>query len=230
MTLHVSNLTSDATTEARHHTVVAQPLRRHDFYRLIFKRCLDVTLIVLCMPLVLPVIAVLALIILLTGNMPFYSQLRVGRGGRPFRMWKLRTMVTDADARLEAYLDKNPAARAEWDATQKLKNDPRITPFGRMLRKTSIDELPQLFNVLNGTMSLVGPRPMMVGQEKYYHGKAYYEMRPGITGLWQVSDRNECSFQGRVDYDNAYSQDITLKTDMRILFQTIGVVCRATGH
>lgn len=229
MTLHVPNISSDAPSEARHHPVVPS-VRKQKLYRSVLKRGIDMVLVLLSMPLVLPVIAVLALIILLTGNMPFYSQLRVGRGGVPFRMWKLRTMVTDADARLEDYLEKNPAARVEWDAKQKLKNDPRITSFGRILRKTSIDELPQLFNVLNGTMSLVGPRPMMVGQEKFYHGQAYYKLRPGITGIWQISDRNECSFQGRVDYDNAYYHDITLKTDMRILFQTIGVVCRATGH
>jgi lipopolysaccharide/colanic/teichoic acid biosynthesis glycosyltransferase len=145
-------------------------------------------------------------------------------------MWKLRTMVRNADQHLEAYLAQNPTARREWDATQKLKNDPRITPFGRLLRKTSIDELPQLFNVLNGTMSLVGPRPMMLDQEKYYHGTEYYCMRPGITGLWQVSDRNNCAFRDRVDYDAIYCRELSLKTDLSLLCKTVGVVCRATGH
>lgn len=227
MTLHVSNLSTDEQAELHAssvNTVSSGP------YRLFFKRAIDVSLVLLSAPFVLPVILFLALTIALTGNMPFYTQLRVGRGGTPFRMWKLRTMVKNADQHLESYLAQDPEARAEWDATQKLKNDPRITPFGRLLRKTSIDELPQLFNVLNGTMSLVGPRPMMVGQEQYYHGHAYYEMRPGITGLWQVSDRNECTFQARVAYDTTYGQQMSFTTDLGILLKTVGVVCRATGH
>lgn len=229
MTLHVSNLSTDVPAESQSQAVVAVPGSSGP-YKMFFKRLMDLTLVLMSTPFVLPVILFLALAVALTGNMPFYTQQRVGRNGKAFRMWKLRTMVKNADQHLESYLRRNPEARREWDTTQKLKNDPRITPFGKLLRKTSIDELPQLFNVLNGTMSLVGPRPMMVGQEDYYHGRAYYEMRPGITGLWQVSDRNECSFQGRVAYDNAYYRDITLKTDARILFQTVGVVCRATGH
>ena len=229
MTLHVSNLTTDTPADPQVLSDSSTDVQQGR-YRTFFKRAIDLTLVLLSLPFILPLILFLALAIALTGNMPFYTQLRVGQGGSAFRMWKLRTMVKNADQHLEAYLQKNPEARAEWDSTQKLKNDPRITPFGRLLRKTSIDELPQLFNVLNGTMSLVGPRPMMVGQEKYYHGHAYYEMRPGITGLWQVSDRNNCAFQGRVAYDTAYCHEMSLKTDTRILFQTVGVVWRATGH
>ncbi|MGC3940427.1 sugar transferase [Roseobacter sp. EG26] len=196
-----------------------------------FKRLLDLTLVLLSAPIVLPIVVLLAVTVaLLTGGKPFYSQLRVGKDGEQFRMWKLRTMVKNADAQLESYLQKCPEARAEWDSTQKLKKDPRITPVGRLLRKTSIDELPQLFNVLNGTMSLVGPRPMMVGQESFYHGRGYYDLRPGITGLWQVSDRNDCGFGDRVTYDNTYNRTLSLRLDLRILFQTAGVVMRATGH
>lgn len=229
MTLHVPNLSTDVRAELHASPLPFRRVPKGPYGRF-FKRGMDITLVLLSAPVVLPVILLLALAIALTGNMPFYTQLRVGRGGAPFRMWKLRTMVKNADQHLEAYLQKNPDARREWDSTQKLKNDPRITPFGKLLRKTSIDELPQLFNVLNGTMSLVGPRPMMVGQEQYYDGHAYYEMRPGITGLWQVSDRNDCSFQGRVDYDTAYGRQVSLKTDLGILFKTVGVVWRATGH
>lgn len=229
MTLHVPNLTTDAPADARRLSVPSEDVRRGP-YPVVFKRLIDVGLVLLSAPFILPLILVLALLIALTGNMPFYSQLRVGRGGVPFRMWKLRTMIRNADQHLEGHLRKNPEARREWDSCQKLKNDPRITSFGRLLRKTSIDELPQLFNVLNGTMSLVGPRPMMVGQEQYYNGSAYYDMRPGVTGLWQVSDRNNCTFQGRVAYDNVYAHEVSLKTDLRVLFQTVGVVCRATGH
>jgi lipopolysaccharide/colanic/teichoic acid biosynthesis glycosyltransferase len=229
MTLHVSNLSTDVSADTQS-VPAADDGFRHGPYRFFFKRAIDLTLVLLSAPVVLPLILCLALAIALTGNVPFYSQLRVGRGGKAFRMWKLRTMVQNADQHLETYLQKNPDARREWDSTQKLKNDPRITSFGRMLRKTSIDELPQLFNVLNGTMSLVGPRPMMVGQEKYYHGKAYYGMRPGITGLWQVSERNDCAFQDRVNFDNEYARVMSFRTDLRCLLQTVGVVCRATGH
>ena len=228
MTLHVPNLTTDSPAEARGAARIA-PVRR-GAYSLFFKRALDILLVVMSLPVVLPLILCLAVIIALTGNMPFYSQLRAGRGGVPFRMWKLRTMVQNADRHLEDYLQTNPDARAEWDNAQKLRNDPRITPFGKLLRKTSIDELPQLFNVLNGTMSLVGPRPMMVEQQGSYHGRAYYEMRPGITGLWQVAERNDCSFQDRVLFDNRYGRLISFRTDCAILFKTVGVVCRATGH
>lgn len=226
MTMHIPNIASAIQNEAPH----SAPLPRTGPYRKFFKRVFDVTLVLLSVPFVLPLIALLALAIALTGNRPFYSQLRLGKDGKPFRMWKLRTMVSNADAQLETHLQQNPQARQEWDSTQKLKDDPRITPFGHVLRKTSIDELPQLFNVLNGTMSLVGPRPMMLDQASLYHGHAYYELRPGITGLWQVSDRNNCSFVDRVSYDNTYNRVLGFRTDLRILWNTAGVVIRATGH
>ena len=228
MTLYVSNLTTDTPADTGAAVLVSNVKRGP--YSLFFKRVVDLVLVVISLPVVLPLILLMALAIALTGNAPFYSQLRVGRNGVPFRMWKMRTMVKHADQYLESYLKNNAEARAEWDNDQKLKNDPRITPFGKFLRKTSIDELPQLFNVLNGTMSLVGPRPMMVGQEKYYNGRAYFEMRPGIAGQWQVSDRNDCAFQDRVNFDNAYALQMSLKTDIGLLFKTVGVVCRATGY
>ena len=229
MTLQVPNLSTDAQAELRAHAIPVRPIYSGPYGRF-FKRLMDLGLVLLSAPIVVPVILFLALAITLTGNVPFYTQQRVGRGGVPFRMWKLRTMVKDADRNLESYLSQSPKARAEWDSTQKLKNDPRITPLGRVLRKTSIDELPQLFNVFNGTMSLVGPRPMMVGQEDYYTGHAYYALSPGITGLWQVCDRNECSFTDRVAYDTLYSRQMSFKTDVGILFKTLGVVWRATGY
>lgn len=226
MTLHTTDLTAAAPAQPQDTPVTAVP----GLYSLYFKRALDLTLVLLSLPVILPLILLLALIIACTGNMPFYSQQRVGINGTAFRMWKLRTMIRNADKQLETYLQENPEARQEWDATQKLRNDPRITAFGRILRKTSIDELPQLFNVLNGTMSLVGPRPMMVHQKPHYPGYAYFEMRPGITGLWQISDRNDCEFRERVTYDNIYYHDVSLKTDLMVLFRTVGVVCKATGH
>jgi len=172
---------------------------------------------------------VLALLVASDGGSPFYWQERVGRGGRGFRFLKLRTMVPKADTRLERYLQSNPEARAEWDATQKLKNDPRITAVGKLLRKTSLDELPQLWNVLVGDMSLVGPRPMMVSQRDLYPGSAYYKLRPGITGSWQVSERHESEFRARAIYDTSYERELSFRTDLSILCKTVGVVLRATG-
>lgn len=186
---------------------------------------------VLAAPFWLPVIALAALMIFAGDRKsPFYTQERLGRHGKVFRLLKLRTMVVDADRRLETYLAGNSEARAEWDTSQKLKNDPRITAVGNFLRKTSLDELPQLFNVLTGDMSLVGPRPIMVSQETLYPGDHYYEMRPGLTGLWQVSDRNECKFAERVQFDDSYYAALSLKTDLNIMFRTFGVIARGTGY
>lgn len=204
--------------------------RAAGFYHQITKRWIDIVLVLLTLPIVAPLIALMCLLVMLDGHNPFYSQRRIGRGGRVFRMWKMRTMVPGAGAALQTYLDSNPKAQAEWNATQKLRNDPRITLVGRVLRKTSLDELPQLWNVLNGTMSLVGPRPMMVCQQDLYPGRAYYALRPGITGLWQVSDRNDSTFAGRAVFDDRYSSTVSFGTDLRVLGQTVGVVLRATGH
>ena len=126
-------------------------------------------------------------------------------------MWKLRSMVPNAEAVLEAHLASNPDARAEWDLNQKLNDDPRITRFGRALRRSSFDELPQLWNVLQGEMSLVGPRPMMCSQKSLYPGQEYYLMRPGVTGFWQVSARNQTSFRERAEFDRAYYAAISFE-------------------
>ncbi len=202
---------------------------RGGVYRNGMKRALDIALILLVLPTVLPVVAICAAIVALGGGQPFYSQLRVGQGGRLFRMWKLRTMVIDADRKLESHLAANPAARSEWNRCQKLRNDPRITRFGRFLRRTSLDELPQLWNVLRGDMSLVGPRPMMPDQRAMYPGLAYYAMRPGLTGPWQISDRNASSFVARARHDEAYNRSLSFTGDLRIMFATVGVVLRCTG-
>jgi lipopolysaccharide/colanic/teichoic acid biosynthesis glycosyltransferase len=199
-------------------------------YRQGGKRLLDLILVCLAAPQVVLLVGILALLVACTGGKPFYSQLRVGRHGRLYRMWKLRTMVPDADQKLESYLANNPAARAEWDDTQKLKNDPRVTAIGCFLRQSSLDELPQIWNVLRGEMSLVGPRPMMTEQRGLYPGRQYYDMRPGITGLWQISARNTSSFADRAWYDSTYNQAMSLSEDCRILGATVGVVLRGTGH
>lgn len=198
-------------------------------YRSLFKRLFDITAILLAAPVIVPIIAVMALWVAHDGGNPFYTQLRVGKGGRWFWMWKLRSMVHDADGRMAGHLKANPAAKLEWDATQKLKDDPRITKVGRFLRKSSLDELPQLWNVLIGDMSLVGPRPMMINQQHLYPGRAYYALRPGITGNWQTAGRNRTTFEARAEYDTAYEEELSFATDLNLLVDTIGVVVRGTG-
>lgn len=199
-------------------------------YRRYFKRTMDILAILAATPIILPLIIVLALLIRRDGGSAFYCQDRIGRNGRIFRIWKLRSMVSDADKLLASYLESNPAARSEWDKTQKLKNDPRITSVGRIIRKTSLDELPQLWNVFRGDMSLVGPRPMLPEQAPLYPGRAYYTLRPGLTGFWQISSRNESSFAGRAAFDTRYSRRLSLKTDLLVLLATVRVVLRGTGY
>ena len=152
--------------------------RKEPLYRRVLKRWMDVGFVLMALPFVAPVVLVLVVVLKLTGHSPFFTQERVGLGGRTFRLWKLRTMVADAEARLQDHLQKDDAARREWDDYQKLSCDPRITEFGQFLRKSSLDELPQLWNVLVGDMSLVGPRPMLVDQQELYPGSAYYALRP----------------------------------------------------
>jgi len=178
----------------------------------------------------LPLIGILAAIVALDGHSPFYTQKRVGRDGRTFRIIKLRTMVADADAALERHLASDPAAREEWDRTQKLKSDPRITRIGAILRASSADELPQLLNVLWGDMSLVGPRPFMENQKALYPGLGYYRVRPGITGLWQVSERNDSAFAYRAVLDDEYERTLSFKGDIAILRRTVGAVLSCTGY
>ena len=196
-----------------------------------FKRALDIALVLLSLPVVLPLTLGMALLILvLERQSPVYWSERVGRGGRVFRMMKLRTMVNDADARLAAHLAATPEAAAEWAATQKLKCDPRITRVGFLMRKTSLDELPQLWNVLKGDMALVGPRPMMPDQQPLSPGRASYELRPGVTGPWQVSARNLSTFAARADYDGEYARNLSFGNDLRLLLRTVMVVLRGTGY
>lgn len=234
MTVHHTNLAENvgrmhiAANRYLHGRKLEEP--RKGVYCAFFKRVLDISLILASAPIILPTIAILALLVAMDGHSPFYSQRRIGRKGRTFTLWKLRTMVANADEKLAAYLAQNPEARKEWETIQKLKNDPRITRFGRLLRKTSLDELPQLWNVLKGDMSLVGPRPMLEEQRHRYPGRSYYALRPGITGLWQISTRNEGSFAGRAKYDTQYMHCVSLKTDLGILLRTVRVVLRGTGY
>jgi exopolysaccharide production protein ExoY len=228
MTFSQFDLGLELPADANVHAAMALP-KRPGMYRNAFKRVLDVTAIAMAAPVILPVVLGLAVLIARDGGKPFYSQMRVGKGGKRFRMWKLRSMVCDADDRMEEYLSAHPEARLEWDTTQKLRNDPRITKMGRILRQTSLDELPQLWNVLMGEMSLVGPRPIMVSQQMIYPGVSYYLLRPGCTGYWQTAGRNRTTFQAREEYDTAYEANLSLKTDIKILIDTVGVMVNGTG-
>jgi exopolysaccharide production protein ExoY len=179
-----------------------------------------------------PLMLVTAMILLLIQGRPiFIRHRRLGRGGVMFPCLKFRTMVNNNDALLEKYLAANPAERAEWLATRKLKNDPRVTPFGIFLRKSSIDELPQLFNVLLGHMSIVGPRPIVQSEMEFYgpNYADYIRVRPGLTGLWQVSGRSDTDFNKRVQLDAHYVANRTLMGDVVIMVKTIPAVLNARG-
>ncbi len=195
------------------------------------KRAFDLGLALCLVPIVLPVVAVFWLILRLEGGAGFFRHTRVGHRGRAFGCLKLRTMVPDAETKLAAVLARDPTARAEWDRDAKLRNDPRVTRFGRFLRKTSLDELPQLLNVLRGEMSFVGPRPVPADELRRYgpQADAYLSQRPGITGLWQVSGRNDLDYAARVRLDRRYAETRSFWMDLGILARTVGVVLRRTG-
>ena len=225
MTVHFDEKKLGATP-----LVAQEAATKESFYAAHAKRLLDIALIILAVPIILPLVAVLAIAVAMDGGKPFYKQRRVGRGGKAFHIFKLRTIVPNAEDHLETHLASNAQARAEWDATQKLKHDPRITRIGSILRKTSLDELPQLWNVLKGEMSIVGPRPMLECQRRMYPGTAYFRMRPGLTGYWQISDRNDGEFVRRAHYDTRYYSERSLLVDMIVILRTVVVVLRGTGY
>lgn len=197
-----------------------------------FARVLDISLILLAAPYIALVFLILAIMIKLESPGPiFYRQTRIGRYGRKFSVYKFRTMVQNADRVLEDFLNQSPGLKAEWLATHKLKQDPRVTSLGGLLRKWSLDELPQLWNILIGDMSLVGPRPIVDAEVEKY-GKCfqlYIQVRPGLTGLWQVSGRNNTTYERRVELDEFYVLNRSLKLDLQILFKTALVVIKRDG-
>lgn len=201
------------------------------FYSRWGKRVFDVVFGLLLLPVLLPVIAILCALASLDGGMPVFGHRRIGKDGREFRCWKIRTMVVDAQERLKQHLIDNPEAAAEWQRNFKLEQDPRITPLGRFLRKSSLDELPQLFNVFRGEMSFVGPRPVVRDELERYgvSQKTYESLRPGVTGLWQVSGRNDVSYDERVAMDVHYARNVSLVEDMRIVAKTATSVAGLTG-
>ncbi|MEY8830417.1 sugar transferase [Sedimentitalea sp. XS_ASV28] len=203
---------------------------RLDLYTGFGKRLFELALVLIVLPILAPVMLLIALLVSLDGGSPIYIQKRIGKNGRIFRMFKFRTMVPNAEERLAEYLSAHPKALAEWNHSQKLRHDPRVTRIGAYLRKCSLDELPQLINVFLGDMAIIGPRPMMVDQENLYPGRAYYWMRPGISGLWQVTERNESAFSDRARYDDKYFYNMTFVNDCKIIVKTFVVVVRGTGY
>ena len=206
-------------------------LRARTPYRHGLKRVLDVVVVVIASPAVLLTVLLLALLVALDGGRPFFVQERLGRGGRIYRMWKLRSMVPDAEARLERHLEADAAARVEWDHHQKLRRDPRITPLGALLRKTSLDELPQLWNVVRGEMSLVGPRPPLPSEVEQYEDDMLRRLNvlPGMTGLWQVSGRSDLSWEDTVRLDLYYVDNWSMVQDLLILARTVTAVLASRG-
>nr|WP_156883088.1 sugar transferase [Rhodovulum sp. P5] len=203
----------------------------HGFYVRYGKRIFDITLAILSLPVLLPVIALLWVLVRLDGGPGFFLHTRVGRNGKPFKCWKIRSMVVNAEHKLKAYLARNPEAAAEWERDFKLTDDPRVTRIGRFIRKTSLDEIPQIFNVLTGEMSFVGPRPIVTEELQRYgqHASSYMAMTPGVTGLWQVSGRNEISYGERIALDISYLEHCSLRTDLSIIWKTGAAVIFRTG-
>lgn len=195
------------------------------------KRVFDLLAALLLIALLSPLMLVLALRIRGDGGPAVFRHQRIGKNGRAFPCFKFRTMVVDAEARLAHLLASDNARRVEWERDHKLKNDPRISPVGHFLRRTSLDELPQLFNVIRGEMSLVGPRPIVQSELAKYGADADYFLmvRPGLTGLWQVSGRNDVDYEQRVYLDTWYVKNWSLWYDIAILFKTVRVVLRRDG-
>ena len=196
------------------------------------KRALDIGIIILFCPILLPVFLLLILLVACTSKGPvFYGHKRVGKNGKEFKCWKFRSMVINSQEMLEQILATDPVRTAEWEAERKFKDDPRVTKVGQFLRKTSLDELPQLVNVLIGEMSLVGPRPVTEPElEKYGKSRDYVlSVLPGLTGLWQVNGRSETSYEERTYFDTFYIQNWSIWMDLWILIKTVWVVLKRKG-
>lgn len=196
------------------------------------KRLIDIVLVVLGGLVLSPLLLLIAVLVKVSSPGPvIYGHLRVGRNGKPFKALKFRSMVKDADQRLQALLDSDPVARDEWEQNHKLRKDPRITAIGSFIRRTSLDEFPQLWNILLGQMSLVGPRPIVTAEIDKY-GQSYrriFSVKPGLTGLWQVSGRSDTDYQERVAFDTYYLQSWSVWLDLWIIYKTVGVVLFGKG-
>jgi lipopolysaccharide/colanic/teichoic acid biosynthesis glycosyltransferase len=200
-------------------------------YRIV-KRCMDIGFVVVALPVLIPLFGVIAIAMMCTSPGPiFFSHRRIRKSGAFFSMWKFRTMCVNSTEVLDDYLKLHPEARSEWYASRKLRFDPRVTPIGTFLRRFSLDELPQVWNVLMGTMSLVGPRPIVAAEvEKYGNSfQCYCRVKPGLTGLWQVSGRSELTYDARVALDCTYVEQWSLTRDLIILMKTFTAVVHQDG-
>lgn len=196
------------------------------------KRGFDVVVAAIGLVALSPLLLMLALLVKLSdGGRIFYGHRRVGRDGNSFLCLKFRTMAENGDEILAAYLERNPQLRQEWLVTRKLQNDPRITPVGSVLRKLSLDELPQLINILRGEMSFVGPRPVVEDELELYGAavECYLKSRPGLTGLWQISGRNDVSYSARVAFDRHYVENWSFAFDLVIIVKTFPAVLSSRG-
>ncbi|GAB4232938.1 MAG: hypothetical protein Tsb0021_11800 [Chlamydiales bacterium] len=202
---------------------------RHVFW----KRTFDIFFSLLVLTLGFPIFLLIALSILFTSRgSPIFSHYRIGRGGKLFRCYKFRTMFRNADVRLKKILEENSTLRQEWEANQKLKHDPRVTQVGKFLRKTSLDELPQFWNVLIGDLSIVGPRPVVPEELSKHIGEkasTILSVRPGITGLWQVSGRSNTSYRRRVRLDEKYVHNLSFMLDLTLIAKTVPVMITSRG-
>lgn len=200
--------------------------------RIVVKRGIDLAAGVVLLLLLAPLMLLIAALIRAgDGGPAIFKQARIGRSGKSFRCWKFRTMATNADDALQQLLASDPVAAQEWAESQKLTHDPRITPVGAFLRRSSLDELPQLFNIIAGEMSFVGPRPIVAAERERY-GEAFthcFSVPPGLTGLWQISGRSDCSYATRVSLDSQYASEWHLLLDAKILVKTVPAVLMQRG-
>jgi lipopolysaccharide/colanic/teichoic acid biosynthesis glycosyltransferase len=219
----------DATLTPWPQSLVEFPTSSFYFF---WKRPFDLIGSLVLLLVALPIFALVALLVTIEGGPVFYAHQRVGRGGKSFGCLKFRTMLVDGDRMLQSLLESSPSARREWESSHKLRNDPRITRIGAFLRQYSLDEIPQLLNVLRGEMSLVGPRPVVARELDRFYGSmatAYMSVRPGITGPWQVSGRSSVHYDRRVALDIAYAASHSFAGDLVILGRTVGAVLSRRG-
>lgn len=201
-------------------------------FSLLLKRLNDLLMLLLASPFLVPLVLIVSIIVKLTSKGPiFYGHKRVGKNGKEFKCWKFRSMVIDADKQLEKILAEHPEMRAEWERDRKFTNDPRVTKIGKFLRKTSIDEIPQFFNVLTGEMSFIGPRPVTEPELVKYGNKRDFilSVQPGLSGMWQISGRSDTGYEERITLDSYYIQNWSIWLDFWIIIKTIYVVLKGKG-
>ena len=202
------------------------------FYRTSFKRIFDLVLGLLLLPFIAPALLLLIVLIKIESKGPaIFKSERIGLGGKGFYIFKLRTMCVNAEEKLAEVLRQNESLRCEWEENQKLKNDPRVTRVGKIIRKLSLDELPQIFNILKGEMSFVGPRPIVQNEVARYgrHFGKYKSVLPGVTGLWQINGRNDTQYEERIALDVKYTHELNFNLDLKIIGKTIPVALLRKG-